>query len=243
MKYPRVPIPLLYYHNVARDPKGKRRIRARSGKKENKVFFRGRCAWGESKVRELIGEGKVLSPGKLPGGRVEWDVQACNKHIMPRPEYVESMYNSTWVLAPTGSMPSSYRLYEGLQAGALGIVPYDEAAGLDEAFLWLPYRDIGLRWQHELVELFPMSKVDDIKKTIENITQESIRKRQLWLDKMESLFRADGLFAYILYMVRKASAATTTSELRTDKAVSLAHATFLWSSLAERTESIASLKA
>merc|ERR550514_1369970 len=101
-------------------------------------------------------------------------------------------------------MPTAFMIYEALQAGSFAIIPYGykKTLELGNPFVWLPYRDIGVKWQHGIAELFAPSDWEKIKTSIEDIDEESIQKRQSLLKHVQPLFFAEGLTAYILYMAK-----------------------------------------
>eukprot|EP00747_Dinoflagellata_sp_TGD_P105301 gnl/TRDRNA2_/TRDRNA2_169506_c0_seq2.p1 gnl/TRDRNA2_/TRDRNA2_169506_c0~~gnl/TRDRNA2_/TRDRNA2_169506_c0_seq2.p1 ORF type:complete len:463 (-),score=44.40 gnl/TRDRNA2_/TRDRNA2_169506_c0_seq2:84-1472(-) len=210
MDIPRIPIPILRYKDW---PQRKEE----QVEKRHRVIFHGTC---NSEIRRAMGPGHLFPGTIAAGGRYDWDIDICG-HKIPVREFQDVMYNSTWAIAPAGSTPVCYMLYEALQAGTLGIIPYAtyDASSKnhyqlaekprkpfrEEVRLWLPYRDIGVQWQHELVEIIPWRNISTLKDQIESIPDSSIRERRAKLKKLLPLFRGYGLFAYILYMCRKAS--------------------------------------
>mmetsp|Transcript_146794 Transcript_146794/g.256089 ORF Transcript_146794/g.256089 Transcript_146794/m.256089 type:complete len:500 (-) Transcript_146794:156-1655(-) len=198
---PRIPIPLLYYKDHQENGIG---CIERKGKE---VFFRGECHGDPS--RALMGREEGLMQGRVPGGQYEWNVGKCGEKL-PLEEFQKSLCKSLWAVTPAGSMPASFAMYEALQAGSLVIVPYGRKTpkfgvgswSLDEPFLWLPYRDIGVQWQHGLAEIVHLDELPLLRNRIENITVESARQRQSLLKHVAPLFTGQGVTTYILYMTR-----------------------------------------
>eukprot|EP00747_Dinoflagellata_sp_TGD_P165694 gnl/TRDRNA2_/TRDRNA2_187351_c0_seq1.p1 gnl/TRDRNA2_/TRDRNA2_187351_c0~~gnl/TRDRNA2_/TRDRNA2_187351_c0_seq1.p1 ORF type:complete len:448 (+),score=30.69 gnl/TRDRNA2_/TRDRNA2_187351_c0_seq1:89-1432(+) len=195
--YPRIPIPLLRHNPLP----------ARKVNKSKLVTFHGSCHQNRLRMTAL-GPGKVLGPGTLPGGLYAWNISACNEKI-GNADFRRELYTATWGIAPAGSMPATFMLYEELQAGALAIIPYQPGKSASSMNYWLPYREIGVKWQHQLAELVPESEIEDVKNRIETISDHAISQRQAMLSKLQPLFRPEGLTAYILYKARKASQEST----------------------------------
>jgi len=192
--YSRIPIPLLHYS-------GSDSLQAMP-QKAPLVFFAGSCR--SNPVRMHIGE--QVPAGDGPSGKYYWDITECG--WFPA-SYESTLQNSTWVIAPSGTMPVSFQMYEALQAGCLPIVPWSEMGlqtignhiGDYDKFIWLPYRDIGVKWQHGIAELLPDSELGSLRENIENISMEDVVRRQRMLEHIRPLFFPSGLHEYITYMV------------------------------------------
>merc|ERR1712007_66387 len=115
--YPRKPIPLLY-GTEAEVPFGQTA-------RLEQVFFAGHCH--QSKPRQNLGPGTDVPPGRTPAGRYEWQIRRCDVNGwegIPYTDWVNHLHTSTWVILPPGSNPTSFGLYQALQAGALPVIPY-----------------------------------------------------------------------------------------------------------------------
>lgn len=68
---------------------------------------------------------------------------------IPRDEYLEELARSEFVICPAGvAMPSSFRVFEALEAGAIPIVDTRNPAGVDMADYWRHY-PLGMPWVSE----------------------------------------------------------------------------------------------
>lgn len=205
--FPRVPIPLLRKEDTFSLDNSETFARNISQKKLE-VFFAGGCS-GKG-VRDHLGEDTEVPPGKLPNGKYEWEVHHCGKHDkLAVEEYEQHIKDSTWVITPVGAAPTAFMIYEALQAQSLCIIPYKKGGkgynkDADEPWLWLPYHDIGVQWQHNLAELAWVEELPNLKTNIEKISDDDIRKRRDALKHVQPLFHADGVMQYILYMVKVA---------------------------------------
>jgi len=199
-KYPRLPIPLLRR-------KDNIKISNSWPQKQKQVFFAGSCHCFSdpslcSKLsRAQMGPGKVVSPGKLPNETYNWKIHACDD-IVPQEQFQTSLQHSTWTITPAGTMPTSFMMYEALQAGCLDILPWYKPQGSVDKFVWLPYHDIGVQWQHGIAEIIEVKQLKSLKNTIENISEEEVSQRQKMLRHVQPLFFAEGVNAYITYMVQ-----------------------------------------
>merc|ERR1719361_1241679 len=133
---------------------------------------------------------------------------------MPFYKFKRHLQAATWTITPPGGFPVSFMMYEALQSGSLVIAPYypfnashyimtkpnygigDTSGG---PFIWLPYRDIGLQWQSELAELVALEDLPMLQDKVEGLPREEVARRQAVLKRVQPLFRAEGLTAYILY--------------------------------------------
>ncbi|CAK0870038.1 unnamed protein product [Prorocentrum cordatum] len=69
-----------------------------------------------------------------------------------------------------------------------------------EAFIWLPYRDIGVRW-HEFAVLLPKSELTNVVHMIDQMKADDVAKRLAIVQKYRPLFTSVGLATYIEYML------------------------------------------
>jgi len=202
--YPRIPIPLLRQTEKIKQNENQRQ-------KQKQVFFAGSChcfqapSVCETLSRAQMGPGKAVSPGRLPNGTYDWRINECD-HAIPQEQFQTFLQQSTWTIAPTGSMPVSFMMYEALQAGSLDILPWYQPRNMDK-FIWLPYHDIGVQWQHGIAEIVEVAQLKSLKKIIESIPEEDIARRQKMLKHVQPLFFEEGVSAYITYMVRVANEA------------------------------------
>jgi len=155
-----------------------------------------------------MGPGKAVSPGKLPNGTYNWEIHACDD-IVPQEQFRTSLQHSTWTITPTGSMPTSFMMYEALQAGSLNILPWYQPQRSTSKFIWLPYHDIGVQWQHGIAEIIEVAQLKSLKNTIEKIPEEDVAQRQKMLKHVQPLFFGEGVNAYIIYMVQVINEAQT----------------------------------
>lgn len=204
---PRIPIPLLY-RNDAFSMQDANKLKYEQ--KEKQVFFAGSCH-GNNARNNIT---NIVPPSKLAGGRYKFEIHKCNEKV-PQKTYYDKLQRSRFVIAPPGSMPTAFMIYEALQAGSFAIIPYEEGKlGPNKPFLWLPYHDIGVRWQHGVAELFAQDDWKKIKTSIEDIDEESVQKRQSLLKHVQPLFFAEGLTAYILYMAKVAHRTATLFQMQ-----------------------------
>lgn len=184
---PVVPIPLLH----------SKELQSWEEKKEQ-VFFAGAC---HHELRRAFGPHLTVPPGPVPGGRYAWDIRACNEE-MPYDDFARTLQESTWIIAPIGSMPPTFMTYEALQAGSLPLIPFVNWSGPVEPQVWLPYQDIGVRW-NEFALFVHEANLTSLKQTVEAIPTQDVKKRLAIVKKLRPLFTADGLNTYIIYTVSR----------------------------------------
>mmetsp|Transcript_70448 Transcript_70448/g.199794 ORF Transcript_70448/g.199794 Transcript_70448/m.199794 type:complete len:477 (-) Transcript_70448:131-1561(-) len=203
--HPRVPVPLLYGRKAQLTP-----VENRS----QDVFFAGACHL--SSVRYQFGKDRVVGTEPLTTGRYNWNVFRCDEKV-PKRDFRGFLQNSTWVVCPGGTMPATFMTYEAIQAGALPIIPFTDYANHgnfsspaegQEPFLWLPYQDIGVRW-NEFAMLVPIQQLADMKGLVERMEPAELERRRGLLRKYRPLFTTEGLSAYILYVVSQARQQST----------------------------------
>mmetsp|Transcript_16308 Transcript_16308/g.47716 ORF Transcript_16308/g.47716 Transcript_16308/m.47716 type:complete len:459 (+) Transcript_16308:53-1429(+) len=180
---PSLPVPLLYTGDwevpMGTEPRSK------------SVFFAGSCT---GKMRRFFGPGTSVPPknGTRWDKGYDWAIGACDNKL-PRDEFVRKLHSSTWVITPAGHFPTTFMIFEALQAGALPVMPLP---------LNLPYQDIGVRWPDLGVTVTEAElRGGLLKSKVEAVQPKDIAQRQALVKKYRGLFTKDGLIAYILYAV------------------------------------------
>ena len=102
------------------------------------------------------------------------------------------IHRSKFTLCPRGFGPTSYRLYEAMQAGSVPVYIYDDA--------WLPYEK-DIPWN----ELCVMIHVDDVQNTYQIIKSKSDAEVNNYLLKIKKYYKQyftfDGICSQILKML------------------------------------------
>jgi len=223
----RIPIPLLRTSAVSHATREER---------DRDVFFAGSCHFSMSRSR--LGPGKDLPPEHAhAAARYNWIIRRCSNHtddLLPFEEYLQHLYNSTWAVAASGCYPPSFGLYEIVQSGALPIIiassigddkAYKQSRGaptwcsppmvsedLSDPFVWLPYRDLGIRW-NDFGVVTAMSELQELKAFIESMSDEEVKRRYALLRKYQPLFTPSGLIVYIEFMLSEALRSPSLADL------------------------------
>ena len=104
-------------------------------------------------------------------------------------EYIVSICQSEFVLCPRGVSPTSQRLYDVLQLGAVPIYIYDES--------FLPYQE-SIDWK-TLGIMIHESEIADIPSIIERVSREEIIQYRKNIEKVQaSRFTRGPVCNYIL---------------------------------------------
>lgn len=188
-KHPIVPIPLLKA----------RVVRQSLEPRKEQVFFAGSCH--HQKLRSAFGPNSTVSPGPIPGGRYMWDIRACDDKVTHK-EFSKTLQESTWIITPRGVFPPTFMTYETLQAGSLPLIPFSNWSAPVEPQLWLPYQDIGVRWD-EFALFIHESKLPSLKQTVEAIPARDVKRRLAIVRKWRPLFTPEGLNIYVIYTVSR----------------------------------------
>ena len=69
----------------------------------------------------------------------------------------------------------------------------------DLARLWLPYRDIGLRWD-KLGLVVKAGEMRDLNEILGEIGKEGVGERRKYLESVKELFEPEGLYKYIMHI-------------------------------------------
>ncbi|CAK0912038.1 unnamed protein product [Prorocentrum cordatum] len=191
----RVPIPLRYMEELPLMPV-----------KSRQVFFAGSCSWNE--IRMSLPS--LVNVSENASSEYEWLLYECDDKL-PYEIFVGHLRNATWAFCVAGTHPVSFVTYQALQVGSLPIIPYDmfsssctrhewSCPSRSEAFIWLPYRDIGVRWL-DFAVLLPKSELTNLAHIIDQMKADNVAKRLATVQKYRPLFTPVGLATYIEYIL------------------------------------------
>lgn len=103
--------------------------------------------------------------------------------------FKEMMERSIFSLCPRGYGPTSFRMYEAIQAGSIPVYVYDK--------LWIPYEQ-SIDWE-EFAVLIPPEKVPDIEQILRSISPEQQEfMRNKCLELYEEWFTIPGVYNRII---------------------------------------------